>query len=238
MSHTTVIKKWKKWYPDKLNESKNIKQQLVSSNDDLDIINSSNQNKLFIPVLEKTVSMSENFDQNMLNDSSKKNVTHADGQCNMTDGLKLKEEFLNFEKEKKIFFITIKEFLHNFQLSMNTLDELISSRLEQLVLKVTEKIIESIPIIEKNIILNKINFFLNQDIFCFKKIRLHIHPDNKLLIEKEFGKIFNDYGWIIFSDSEIDKNGCKFSSLVDGSEFDCNLSSRFKALSRITFLEE
>ncbi|CAL4318551.1 Flagellar assembly protein FliH [Buchnera aphidicola (Eriosoma lanigerum)] len=235
MFNTIIKKKWKKWYPNELNKSN--KQNTINS--DLDISlqkNDKDTDDQFSSQLHLDDVINVDANQSLIDINTNKNV-NTNNAVNSVSCIEIEQEMEIFKREKEKFYVTIKDFLDSFKYAIDMLDQSIANHLMEVVLKVTEKVINSSPVLEKEVLLNMIKKFLNQDIIFLKSLKLHIHPDNQLLVEEKFQTIFSSYGWKIICDQTVDINSCKFSS-DEGSEFDGSILARFHAITRSLFNEE
>ncbi|XRX42564.1 MAG: FliH/SctL family protein [Buchnera aphidicola (Eriosoma harunire)] len=233
MSNIINTKEWKRWRPNKcqeLNSLSKISKKL--SLDQESIV--ANENNMFVPLSSHIVADGMYTSLNNSNINIPNNIMHKDDLIEDRYNLDLKKKI---EEEQKIFYLTIKKLIQDFQSALGVLDNMVSSRLLDIVLNLTKNIIGNTPELEKKVLLNTIKCILSKDIVSLQKLRLHIHPKNKFLVDSTFGEIINSYGWILFLDSSVNLYGCKIS-LLDGSELDYSIDNRLDMLSRLIITEE
>ncbi|XBC38251.1 MAG: flagellar assembly protein FliH [Buchnera aphidicola (Floraphis choui)] len=126
--------------------------------------------------------------------------------------------------------------LSSFEQSLIKLDEVISSRLVNLALNISKKVIESTSFSEETILLKKIKTILKNEKIAFKKPKLLIHPSDKEIVENYFGNIFAKYGWTIFYDEDISKGGCIVFS--GDTILDSTILGRWTELCRLVLKKE
>ncbi|HET9678524.1 MAG TPA: flagellar assembly protein FliH [Buchnera sp. (in: enterobacteria)] len=225
-------KKWKKWYPNDLSmDEKRIKNKLFKNkkiiNDSKEIVNVS-FNKNFGNIHDNSVvsnNSSNSFKTKnfLINENKKEEEIEK-----LNVQLILKKKLSTFKKEKIKFFKNIENFLKDLKFSLESLEEMMSARLVKLILKIVKKIIgdTTFSVNEEKLTLN-LKEKLNKDFMVFKKLELHIHPDNKLLVENNFKDIFSNHGWKIVGDININKGGCRIF-FSNGGKIDSCITTRWE----------
>ncbi|QCI16912.1 flagellar assembly protein FliH [Buchnera aphidicola (Aphis helianthi)] len=219
MSNLNVKKEWKKWYPEKIvlnNPKKNHNifwNKNVLKETDFYIIK---KNELI-----NQLKNSDEFEQNSFNSKS--------------DFLKIKKNLK--EKEKKYILLNSKlqDLCINFESTIAVFEKTLFSRLLKTVLIISSYIIGEKFLINKSILLKKINKIIKDDKFFLNKPRLVIHPSNKKILEKILKQSINNK-WELVCNKSIDINSFKIES--DNSNIDSTIYSRWKEVYRVILKEE
>ncbi|XBC44436.1 MAG: FliH/SctL family protein [Buchnera aphidicola (Schlechtendalia peitan)] len=222
---------WKKWYPEeiKINNDnmcdRNIKVNKKKYDEKKKIINVENNN--FISKIDQNVYQTE-YDNG-----------YKEGFCKgKEEGLVsgLNKALLEFNEKHNCILIKIDNFLLNFEQSLAMLDDVISSKLVHLALNIAKKVIESTSIKDDKNLLKKIKTILKNEKISFNKPHLLIHPDDKKIVESNFGTIFVKYGWKIFYDDKVSRGGCIVSS--GDTVLDSTIFSRWTELCKLVLRKE
>ncbi|WP_187307828.1 FliH/SctL family protein [Buchnera aphidicola] len=124
----------------------------------------------------------------------------------------LDKALLEFNKKNDVILTKMNNLLVSFEQSLAELDDVIASRIVHLALSIAKKVIESNSYSNDQNLLNKIRELLRNEKIVFNKPKLFIHPNDKEIVEKNFGTIFSKYGWLVFYDIKVSMGGCIISS--------------------------
>ncbi|QCI15769.1 flagellar assembly protein FliH [Buchnera aphidicola] len=224
MINSILEKNWIHWYPKKifLNKDKNNIKTIYYSH------------KL------KQEDFFTNTD--ILNRKNEENINKT--TKNLEKDLKKTESYkLGFEKgclsnkEKNLFLEKkINSFLLDFENSFSAFENALSSRLFNIILKVSSYVIGKKIDIDKSMLLNYIKKVIDQDGVFLTKPQLIVHPDNKNLIEKMLKKFLNSYKWTLLYDNNVDLNSFKVKS--ENVDIDSTVNARWQELYRLICLKE
>lgn len=237
--------KWKKWYPNDFSMKEKVIKNKLSHRKDKSFID--NSKKIVKTSSEKN---SNNFNNNIIvvNNSSNNSCQKKEILINkrkkeskvekLNTQLLFEKKFSIFEKEKIEFFKNVEVFLEDFKFSLESLEKLMSFKLVRLVLKIVKKIVgETNSLVTEKKLISKIKENLNKDFMIFKKLELHIHPDNKLLVEDNFREIFSTNEWKIVGNIDVDKGGCKIF-FSNGGRIDSCINTIWEELCQLIIFRD
>ncbi|HXK00278.1 MAG TPA: flagellar assembly protein FliH [Buchnera sp. (in: enterobacteria)] len=227
MSDITSKKIWRKWYPEELSLSQCIKKNTYIIHKDQ--LFKKNQISIFSNVKKE-------FCNQQKTEIHKKNCQKHKNKEALDYKVEMENSVLEFKNKQKIVQKKINTFLSDFESALDSLDNVISTRLIHLTLKVTAKIIGENPLIKTSFILNRIKEIIKIESINFCKPKLIIHPDDHDLIKKNFGKMFSMYGWSISCDNRINLGGCKIES--EDNNLDATIATLWHELCKLSLCNE
>lgn len=133
------------------------------------------------------------------------------------------------EKKKKI--LQIEKFLVELKSSLIGLDSVIPSKIMQIAIKISEKIIKQSPLCNTKVILKETQKLLHNKNFLGNNLSIYVHPDDINVLKNNLGDTLKDQGWRILGDSQLLRGGLRIMS--ENGEIDATLESRWKKICQI-----
>ncbi|MDQ1237259.1 MAG: FliH family flagellar assembly protein [Wigglesworthia glossinidia] len=131
-------------------------------------------------------------------------------------------QFNNQQIEKKI---KIDNLIKELKSSILGLDAVIPSRIIQIALQISEKIIKTSPVCNTKMLIKDIQKLLHEKNFLGEDLRLYVHPDDLNLLQEYLGDTFKNQGWRILGDGQLLRGG--FRILSEDGEIDATLESKW-----------
>jgi len=197
--------KWKIWKPKKIEKNNgyeiNKKNKNLSS---LDLIKTSKKNsKNFKHSKDEKIQFDENSELYKLGFENGKKK-----------GLKIA-----YETEKKLFYKKqkineekINSLLNNLKLSFKKLDTQISSKLLNIIISLSIKILGKKPVLDKSCLLKKIQNLVNQELQEYENLRFYVHENDFTFIKEKFENTINKNGWKILKNKHLSPGECHITS--------------------------
>ncbi|VAX76263.1 FliH/SctL family protein [Buchnera aphidicola] len=206
---------WKKWNPRKLDKSFHLVNFL--------------DGKKYKKILSEPFSKEKKFDKLKYSHIYKKGYNQG-----WLDGYKkgyysgwfqgrVAGNNLFLETFSRCIQIQCANLLKKFQIAIYHFNDGFSKRLMRIVLRLSKILVDDIFIINKNYIKEKIKQLTQKSHLMFKKLQLHVHPEDYDIVKKKFGTLMNMYGWIIVLNEKIDTNSYKI--ITQEGELDASMSS-------------
>ncbi|WP_236607848.1 flagellar assembly protein FliH [Wigglesworthia glossinidia] len=147
----------------------------------------------------------------------------------LKEGLKQGLDQFNIKKKEKIF--QIEQLIKELKSSISGLEAIIPSRIIQIALQISEKIIKKSPICDTKVLLKEIRKLLHEKNFLGDDLRLYVHPDDLNVLKEYFGETFKNQGWRLLGDGQLLRGG--FRILTEDGEIDATLESKWNHICQI-----
>uniref|UniRef100_A0A1A9Z1L5 Flagellar assembly protein FliH/Type III secretion system HrpE domain-containing protein n=1 Tax=Glossina pallidipes TaxID=7398 RepID=A0A1A9Z1L5_GLOPL len=147
----------------------------------------------------------------------------------LEEGLKEGLEKFNIKKKEKIS--QVEKLIQELKSSISGLDSVIPSRIIQIALQISEKIIKKSPICDTKVLLKDIRKLLHEKNFLGDDLRLYVHPDDLNILKEYFGETFKNQGWRLLGDGQLLRGG--FRILSEDGEIDATLESKWNHICQI-----
>lgn len=147
----------------------------------------------------------------------------------LEEGLKQGLDEFNIKKKEKIF--QIEQLIKELKSSISGLEAIIPSRIIQIALQISEKIIKKSPICDTKVLLKEIRKLLHEKNFLGDDLRLYVHPDDLNVLKEYFGETFKNQGWHLLGDGQLLRGG--FRILTEDGEIDATLESKWNHICQI-----
>jgi len=220
MSNMILEKTWKRWYPEEVGIKKKTIEQCMSD----DVLSEKN---------EKKISNCQNI-QNNQNKQDYENGFKEGYKTGYQTGIE--KQNLELKKDELSLKDRMHKLITDFELGLESFDNVIVSHLMQLVLQISRKITGENPVLNNIILFKKIKKIIKLHPILSNKPKLRINPNDKLLIERHFGNIFYHYNWNILYDDNVSQGGCILES--EKINLDATTSLLWKQLYQSTLLNE
>ncbi|XBC39803.1 MAG: flagellar assembly protein FliH [Buchnera aphidicola (Chaetogeoica yunlongensis)] len=226
MSKDLLNSTWKKWHPQKIEKiTNNIPKKLVKFKNTDNYVSSFSKKNYNSDYLNKKL---------VKNDDGYKNGFKKGEQEGFLSGLK--KFSLKFEKEHVFILDKMKKSLSEFEKSLSLFDEQVSSKIVEIILKVSKKVLESTSCSNNSDLLKKINKIFREHMFFLNNPKLFINPDDKIFVENYFSDLFNQYNWTIHCDNDVPLGG--FVILSGDTILNSTTSIRWRKLCQLKYFEE
>lgn len=122
----------------------------------------------------------------------------------------------------------INELLQNLQGELNRLDEQVAQSLLDLSLEVARKMVCETLQVKPEVILKIVSDAISSLPHFNQNAHLILHPDDAELVRKHMGEQLSHAGWKIFTDSQIQRGGCRVETAH--SHVDATTDARWKRI--------
>ncbi|CAL4042192.1 Flagellar assembly protein FliH [Buchnera aphidicola (Anoecia corni)] len=198
-------KKWKIWKPKKIKQNNDF------------YINKKNQNLSSLNILETSKVNSTNV-QDLKNKKIQLNENNKIYKSGFENGKKkgfkiaYETEKKIFEKKQKINEEKINSLLNNLKLSFEKLDNQVSSKLLNIIINISVKILGKKPVLDTSCLFKKIQNLVNQELQEYKNLQFHVHENDFKFIKKKFENAINKNGWKILKNKYLSPGECQITS--------------------------
>ena len=122
--------------------------------------------------------------------------------------------------------------LKDFNVTMESLDEVIPARLVQMALTAARQVIGQAPMCDASALVEQVRKLLHEETLFNGQPQLWVSPDDYPMVQEQLGSTLENHGWRLYSDGKILRGGCRICS-SDG-ELDATLGARWEALCHLT----
>lgn len=137
------------------------------------------------------------------------------------------QQQLNDEKQKTVHAIT--NLAHNFQQSINDIDELIVPKLFDLALIAAQKTVGSIGKVKQKQLTHTIQTLVEQCPILSEPISLHLNPTDLQWLEPMLNEENQQHQWQLIADPNIEIGECKI--FTDTNEIDTSINNHWQIMS-------
>jgi len=198
-------KQWKIWKPKKIEQNNdfyiNKKTQNLSS---LNLLKNSKINSTKIEYSKnKKIQLNENNEIYKLGFENGKKK-----------GFKIAYETEKklFKKKQKINEEKINSLLNNLKLSFKMLDNQVTSKLLNIIINISVKILGKKPVLDTSYLFKKIQKLVNQELQEYKNLQFYVHENDFKFIKEKFENTINKNGWKILKNKHLSPGECQITS--------------------------
>ena len=134
----------------------------------------------------------------------------------------------NAETELKSEIKYIQTILSELDRELHRIDQQVAQELLTLALNLSKKMITEALQIRPELVLPIVQEAIRQLPHAAQHPRLHLHPDDALLVSNHLSDELSQSDWKICTDEKIDRGGCRVDAA--GSEVDASLSTRWQRI--------
>ena len=134
----------------------------------------------------------------------------------------------NAEKELKNEIKHIQTILSELDRELHQIDQQVAQDLLTLALSLSKKMIIEALQIRPEIVLPIVQEAIRQLPHAAQHPRLHLHPDDALLVSNHLSDELSQSDWKVCKDEKIERGGCRVDA--EGSEVDASLSTRWQRI--------
>jgi len=134
----------------------------------------------------------------------------------------------NAETELKSEIKHIQTILSELDRELHQIDQQVAQDLLTLALNLSKKMITEVLRIRPELVLPIVQEAIRQLPHAAQHPRLHLHPDDALLVSNHLSDELSQSDWKICKDEKIERGGCRVDAA--GSEVDASLSTRWQRI--------
>lgn len=222
-------RKWKIWKPKK-----------IEQNNDL-YINKKTQNLSSLSLIKTSKINLTNF-KHSKNEKIKINENNEIYKLGFENGKKkgfkiaYETEKNLFKKNQKINEERINSLLKNLKLSFKTLNNQVSSKLLNIIINISVKILGKKPVLDKSYLFKKIQNLVNQELQEYKNLQFYVHENDFNFIKDKFENTINKNGWKILKNKHLSPGECQITS--NTGDFYISANKSWKTLYQKIVTEE